>query len=135
MPALKSGGSSSRTGLSGNGSANPRIGGRAIPDQRNYLRVGQTTGPLDRRRQRSPRGGIGAGAPPVGCQGDDPGNIQFLRQGRPGINRRQFNVKEINVQTGVKVVIVENNAPGVTVTIHDAGIEHNITGSHLLITN
>ena len=47
----------------------------------------------------------------------------------------KFNVEGIDVQTGVKVVIVEKNAPGVTLTIHDAGTEHNSTGSHILITN
>ena len=64
--------------------------------------------------------------------------FNFLGKGDPALTtviRRQFNVEGIDVQTGVKVVIVENNAPGVTVTIHDAGTKHNITGSHLLITN
>ena len=64
--------------------------------------------------------------------------FNFLGKDDPELTaviRRQFNVEGIDVQTGVKVVIVENNAPGVTVTIHDAGTKHNITGSHLLITN
>ena len=64
--------------------------------------------------------------------------FNFLGKDDPELTaviRRQFNFQGINVQTSVKVVIVENNAPGVTVTIHDAGTEHNTTGSHLMITN
>ena len=64
--------------------------------------------------------------------------FNFLGKDDPELTaviRRQFNLQGINVQTSVKVVIVENNAPGVTATIHDAGTEHNTTGSHLMITN
>jgi pyruvate/2-oxoglutarate dehydrogenase complex dihydrolipoamide dehydrogenase (E3) component len=63
--------------------------------------------------------------------------FDFLGKDDPELTaviRRQFDVEGIDVQTGVKVVKVENNAPGVTVTIRDAGTEHNIIGSHLLIT-
>jgi pyruvate/2-oxoglutarate dehydrogenase complex dihydrolipoamide dehydrogenase (E3) component len=62
--------------------------------------------------------------------------FDFLGKDDPELTavvRRQFDTEDIDVQTGVKVVKVENKPPNITVTIDTDGAEHTITGSHLLI--